>query len=74
MREHVPAAGMATTDARYPKWYGCGIVDADKALIDTPPPPPTGGLDAVDDAATIAEDGRSMSRSSPTTATRTATA
>ena len=51
-----PAAGMATTDARYPKWYGCGIVDADKALVDNPPPAAGGGAGsapaAVDDTAT----------------------
>ena len=54
-----PAAGMATTDPRYPNWYGCGIVDADKALVDNPPD--DGGPNeppiATDDAATVAEDG-----------------
>jgi subtilisin family serine protease len=54
-----PAAGMATTDPRYPNWYGCGIVDADKALIDNPPPGggggPTGPTTA-NDTATTAED------------------
>ncbi len=52
-----PAAGTATTDPKYAKWYGCGIVDADKALLDFPPPPPAPLLDAVDDAASVAEDG-----------------
>ena len=51
-----PAAGMATTDARYPKWYGCGIVDADKGLIDVPPPAGALAPDAVNDAATTDED------------------
>ena len=53
-----PAAGMATTDPRYPNWYGCGIVDADKALIDNPPGGGGGptGPNAVDDAATTNED------------------
>ena len=51
-------AGMALTDPKYPKYYGCGIVNARKALIETPPPPPTdsGAPVAVDDAATTAED------------------
>ena len=55
-----PAAGMATTDPRYPNWYGCGIVDADKALVDNPPPGSGGGGGsapvAVDDTATTNED------------------
>ncbi len=51
-------AGMALTDPKYPKYYGCGIVNARKALIEMPPPPPTnsGAPVAVDDAATSAED------------------
>ena len=54
-----PAAGMATTDPRYPNWYGCGIVDADKALLDNPPPGSAGSGSApvaVDDTATTNED------------------
>ena len=55
-----PAAGMATTDPRYPNWYGAGIVDADKALIDNPPPGSGGGTGsaptAVNDTATTNED------------------
>jgi subtilisin family serine protease len=54
-----PAAGMATTDPRYPNWYGCGIVDADKALVDNPPPGGGGtgsAPTAVDDTATTNED------------------
>jgi hypothetical protein len=50
---------MATTDPRYPNWYGCGIVDARQALIVVPPPPPVGlnhRPDAADDATTTAED------------------
>ena len=50
-----PAAGMATSDPRYPNWYGCGIVDADKALIDNPPPG-AGGPTAANDTATTDED------------------
>jgi subtilisin family serine protease len=54
-----PAAGMATTDPRYPNWYGCGIVDALQALV-VSPPPPLAGLnhrpDATDDTTTTAED------------------
>ena len=51
-------AGMALTDPKYPNYYGCGIVNARKALIETPPPPPpnTGAPVAVDDAAATAED------------------
>jgi len=52
-----PAAGTATTDPKYAKWYGCGIVDADKALVDFPPPPPAPSLTATPDSATVAEDG-----------------
>ena len=52
-----PAAEMAPTDPRYPNWYGCGIVDADKALIDNPPGGggPTGPT-ATSDSATTNED------------------
>ena len=52
-----PAAGMTTTDPRYPNWYGCGIVDADKALVDNPPGGggPTGPT-ATNDTATTNED------------------
>ena len=52
-----PAAGMATTDPRYPNWYGRGILDADKALVDNPPGGggPT-GPSAANDTATTAED------------------
>ena len=51
-------AGMALTDPKYPKYYGCGIVNARKALIEMPPPSPTntGAPVAVDEAATTAED------------------
>jgi subtilisin family serine protease len=51
-------AGMLITDPKYPKYYGCGIVNARKALIETPPPPPiaSGAPVAADDAATTAED------------------
>ncbi len=54
-----PAAGMATTDPRYPKWYGCGLVDADKALIDNPPGGGGGGPtgpSAANDTKTTDED------------------
>ena len=29
---------IATTDPRGPKRYGCGVIDAGKALVDSPPP------------------------------------
>jgi subtilisin family serine protease len=48
---------MSPTDPKYARSFGCGIVDADKALVDNPPPPPGGGPDATDDALTVAEDG-----------------
>ena len=55
-----PGGGFPTTDPRYPNWYGCGIVDADKALLDNPPPgsaqvndPPVAG----DDEGSVAQDG-----------------
>ena len=56
------ASYPAQTDARYPKWYGCGIVDADNALINVPPPGGGGGIGnhspvASPDSATLAEDG-----------------
>ncbi|HKG56005.1 MAG TPA: S8 family serine peptidase, partial [Candidatus Limnocylindrales bacterium] len=35
-------AALATTDPRYPNYYGCGIVDAEQALLIDPPAPPPG--------------------------------
>ena len=58
VREHVPGRGDGHGGPRY-NWYGCGIVDADKALIDNPPGGGGGGgtaPTAVDDAATTSED------------------
>ena len=60
------ASYPATTDARYPNWYGCGIVDADNALITVPPP---GGGAA---SATTARSPRPTARPSPRTAARSA--
>jgi len=51
-------ANLSPTDPKYAKFYGCGIVDADKALVDNPPPPADGPV-AADDAATVVEDGSS---------------
>ena len=59
MREHVPGRGDGHGGSALPNWYGCGIVDADKALIDNPPGGGGGGgtaPTAVDDAATTSED------------------
>ena len=72
-----PAAGMATTDPRYPNWYGCGIVDADKALVDNPPPGSGGGGRQRADGRRRHRDherghARPTSRSWPTTPTPTA--
>jgi subtilisin family serine protease len=49
------------TDPRYPKYFGCGVIDADGAVFGLnpppPPPPPTNTPPvAVDDTATVAED------------------
>lgn len=55
---HVP---ISATDPRYPEWFGCGVLDANKALITNPPP--TGGDPinhapvATSDAASVTEDG-----------------
>ena len=47
----------AKTDPKYANWYGCGIVDADRALLDVPPPPPAIGTPTANaDTATTAED------------------
>ncbi|HEY6056877.1 MAG TPA: S8 family serine peptidase, partial [Candidatus Limnocylindrales bacterium] len=52
-----PGGRIATTDPRYPNWYGCGVINAGKALVDNPPPlgpapnvPPV----ALDDTASTA--------------------
>jgi subtilisin family serine protease len=51
-------ANMAITDPKYPSYYGCGIANARKALIETPPPSPinTNAPVAADDAVTTDED------------------
>ena len=54
------ASYPATSDARYPNWYGCGIVDAANALVETPPPGGQPGNHkpvATPDAANAVEDG-----------------
>jgi subtilisin family serine protease len=54
------ASYPATSDARYPNWYGCGIVDATHALVTTPPPDGQPGNHkpvAAPDAADAVEDG-----------------
>ncbi len=68
------ASSPAKTDPRYPKWYGCGIVNVQDAILTNPPTPPDNGAPiAAPDAATTAEDTPSTSRSWPTTAIPTAT-
>ena len=59
----VNSTPIPTSDARYPKYFGCGVVDADNALIthpptvDDPPPPPNNNPPAaVDDSATTQQD------------------
>ena len=46
------------SDPRYPQYFGCGVVDADEAVLGlTPPPPPTNRPPvATDDGATTNED------------------
>jgi subtilisin family serine protease len=56
-----PGGRIAQTDSRYPNWYGCGVIDADKALLLDPPdggggPPPNEPPVATDDSASTAED------------------
>ena len=51
------ASSPAKTDARYPNWYGCGIVNVQDALLINPPPPPDNGAPiAAPDSAATAED------------------
>ena len=51
------ASYPAKTDSRYAKWYGCGIVDAEDALLTVPPPPPSsGGPAATADEVVTPED------------------
>ncbi len=50
---------IPTTDPRYATYFGCGVIDADGAVLGLvpPPPPPTNTPPvAVDDVATVAED------------------
>ena len=53
---HVP---IAPTDPRYPDWFGCGVLDANKALITNPPPgaEPNSPPVAVEDSASVPENG-----------------
>jgi len=53
--------GILPSDPRYPEWFGCGVIDAEKALLVNPPPtggPANSAPVATDDAATAAEDGQ----------------
>ena len=44
-------------DPRYPKYFGCGVIDADGAVLGLVPPPPTNNPpDAVEDFATTFEE------------------
>ena len=40
------------TDPRYPNYFGCGVIDADAAVLGLAPPPVNGSPVAADDAAT----------------------
>jgi subtilisin family serine protease len=49
------------SDPRYPQYFGCGVIDADNALLTNPPPgggPVNHAPVATDDVATVAEDGQ----------------
>jgi VCBS repeat-containing protein len=54
------ASYPAKTDSRYANWYGCGITNAQNALLTTPPPGGGGNLNhapvAVADSASTTED------------------
>jgi len=55
----VTSTPIPTTDPRYPTYFGCGVIDADGAvlgLVPPAPPPPNTPPVAVDDAATVVED------------------
>ena len=48
---------IPTTDPRYPKYFGCGVIDAEEAVLGLLPPPPTNDPPvATDDTASTAED------------------
>jgi hypothetical protein len=51
---------IPTSDPRYPKYFGCGVINADGAVFSLvpppPPPPPNTPPVAVDDIATVNED------------------
>jgi len=50
---------IPTNDPRYPKYFGCGVINADGAVFSVappPPPPPNTPPVAVDDTATVSED------------------
>ncbi|MDQ3129119.1 MAG: Ig-like domain-containing protein, partial [Chloroflexota bacterium] len=45
------------SDPRYPKYFGCGVINAEAAVLGLVPPPPANNPPiAVDDTATTAED------------------
>jgi VCBS repeat-containing protein len=45
---------IPTTDPRYPKYFGCGVIDAEEAVLGLLPPPPTNRppVAAADEAST----------------------
>lgn len=52
----VNSTPIPPSDPRYPTYFGCGVVDADGAVL-AGDPPPNGAPNAVDDIATSPEDG-----------------
>ena len=48
---------IPTTDPRYPKYFGCGVINAEAAVLGLVPPPPANNPpDAVDDDVPATED------------------
>jgi subtilisin len=48
---------IPTSDPRYPRYFGCGVLDAAEAVLGVAPPPGNQPPVANDDTATVAEDG-----------------
>ena len=48
----VNSTPIPSTDARYPSYFGCGVIDADGAVLGLTPPPPNAAPVATDDTAT----------------------
>ncbi|HSL32610.1 MAG TPA: Ig-like domain-containing protein, partial [Candidatus Limnocylindrales bacterium] len=53
----VNSTPIPTNDPRYPTYFGCGVINADGAVLGSNPPPTNRSPVAADDAATTVEDG-----------------